>query len=217
MNPRSVAGRLAHACLVIVFCAYGLGACGNSDTLEWTEEVRLHDGRILVLKRYQEFMGPHEIGDAPSESDYWFEFQHPDTGETIRWESDRDLGTLVLMVDSKSSWLLTTPRFGGWDRKNNPRPPYLLFQYEAGRWHARAIQDIPVKEVVLNVTYSAKDARDKIIESNFHLSIHQTYAAPFRGRSAYVIDFRNVPQQTFGLDSVGKPVDFLIKDRVGVN
>jgi hypothetical protein len=35
-------------------------ACATS--LKWTEGVKLPDGRIVTLTRYQEFRGPHELG-----------------------------------------------------------------------------------------------------------------------------------------------------------
>jgi hypothetical protein len=96
------------ACIVLLLLlTTALSACNKSNApLKWTEDVRLPDGRVVTLTRYQEFKGPHELGDTPSESDYWFEFKHPDTGEVVRWQSDRDLETLALMMDGKVPVLL---------------------------------------------------------------------------------------------------------------
>jgi hypothetical protein len=115
----------------ILFGCLVLCACIDRDTsLKWTEDVRLPDGRIVTLTRYQEFKGPHELGETPSASDYWFEFKHPDTGEVVRWQSDRDLATLALMMDGGAPVLLTRPHFGSsMIRYRCPNPPYLLYQF----------------------------------------------------------------------------------------
>src|SRR5690349_13643280 len=49
-----------------------LGACATS--LKWTEDVKLPDGRIVTLARYQEFRGIRELFQPPTESDYWLQF-----------------------------------------------------------------------------------------------------------------------------------------------
>ena len=33
------------------------GACSRGSELEWTEDVKLPDGRVVALKRYTEFKG----------------------------------------------------------------------------------------------------------------------------------------------------------------
>lgn len=50
-----------------------LAACGDN-SLNWTENVLLPDGRTVTLTRHQEFKGPHEPGQPPTTSAYWFEF-----------------------------------------------------------------------------------------------------------------------------------------------
>jgi hypothetical protein len=87
-----------------------LTACSRpTPPLKWTEDVQIPNGPIVTLTRYQEFKGPHEIGDGPTSTDYWFEFKHPESQQTIRWQRDRDLATLVLMIDKGIPFLLVTP------------------------------------------------------------------------------------------------------------
>jgi hypothetical protein len=61
--------------------------------------VRLPDGRVVTLKRYQKFGGPHEIGYPSTETDYWLEFKSPVTGKIVRYDGDRNLGTVALMFE----------------------------------------------------------------------------------------------------------------------
>src|SRR5882757_9614183 len=81
--------------------------------VNWLEDVQLPDGRVVTLKRHQEFGGPHEIGQPSTESDYWFEFKHPDTEEIVRWESNRDVDPVALLLDHRVPRLIVVPRFDG--------------------------------------------------------------------------------------------------------
>jgi hypothetical protein len=145
--------------------------CSAKDTpLKWIEDVRLPDGRVVTLTRYQEFKGPHELGDTPTATDYWFEFKHPDTGQIVRWQSDRDLATLAVMMDQKMPVLLAMPNFGGLDRLGCPNPPYLLYRYEAGAWRQVPIDQIPIKRLRVNMTFNPKEQRVLIRSSNYRLT-----------------------------------------------
>src|SRR5688572_10393325 len=140
-------------CVLLIACLTG---CSDRP-LAWTEDVLLPDSRVVTLKRYQEFEGPHEIGDTPTESDYWFEFKHPDTGETVRWESDRDLDTLALMIHKGIPMLLVKPSFGSsLHRYKCPNPPYLLLEYGLHTWRDIPLQRLPVKTLRANMTFAAK-------------------------------------------------------------
>jgi hypothetical protein len=192
--------------VVLLAC---LGACNDTRSLNWTEEVLLPDGRVVTLTRHQEFKGPHERGDTPTESDYWFEFKNPDTAEAVRWRSDRDLATLALMFDGAVPMLLTTPNFGGVHRRNCPNPPYLLFRYEKS-WSEVPLGTIPVKRVRVNVTAWPKDRRESIRSSNDHLSVEQTQSSEYRGRP-YVINFDQMREQTFGNQNCGRTTNDLVE------
>jgi hypothetical protein len=199
-----------HRNVVGFFCALvfaGLTGCSNKP-LEWTEDVLLPDGRVVTLTRYQEFEGPHEIGDTPTESDYWFEFKHPDTGEIVRWESNRDLATLALLFDGETPLLLTRPNFGGVHRRNCPNPPYLLFRYDAG-WHQVDLGTIAVRRIRVNVTASPKGRRELIRSSSNHLSVEKTQDSRHINRP-YIINFDLMTKQTFGPENCGRTVNYLV-------
>ncbi len=201
--------------LVCVLVLAGVSACSDSRSLKWTEDVLLPDGRVVSLARYQEFKGPHEIGQPPTESDYWFEFKHPDTGDAVRWESDRDLATRALVIDEGVVGLLVTPNFGGMYRKKCPDPPYLLFYYNAGEWHEESIETLRGRQITTNMTYGVSDSREEIRSSSYHLSKEQVLRnarGPFRDNKA--IDFSKLTTQTFGM-RCNPPYNWLTDDDSG--
>lgn len=188
--------------------AVATGCSAQTPPLKWTEDVRLPDGRVVTLTRYQEFKGPHELGETPTESDYWFEFKHPDTGQIVRWQSDRDLATLALMMDGAAPVLLVTPHFGdSMLRYKCPNPPYLLYRFE-GNWKPVPIDRIPVKRLRVNMTESPKYQK-AIKESGFHLTADQTSNSEHNYRP-YIIDFSMMTQQTFKTENCGRTLDLLI-------
>lgn len=188
-----------------------LGACGNqgSDTLQWTEDVKLPDGRIVTLTRYQEFKGPHEIGTSPNPSDYWFSFKNPDTNQIVRWDNNSQLATLVLMIFNKVPMLLTAPYLRGAPRKfNRPNPPYLLFIYK-NAWERVFLADVPIKRLRVNMTYSPEDSRGLIVDSGGKLGVAITENSILMGKP-YWIDFSKMKKQTFGKESLGRPIEWLV-------
>jgi hypothetical protein len=183
----------------------------DSDPLKWTEDVKLPDGRIVTLTRYQEFQGAHEIGDTPNQSDYWLEFKNPATGEIVKWEQKGSrLSTLALMMDGETPTLLVTPDFGNSSREfNNPNPPYLIYRYE-GSWVKAELSSIPTKQIRVNMTFSPKESRKLIIESSGKLSASATSASEFMGRP-YLINFAKMKRQTFGKESHGRKIEWLVE------
>jgi len=197
-------GRIASALMLSTV----LIACGNaSSPLKWTEDVRLPDGRILTLTRYQEFKGPHELGDTPSESDYWFEFKHPATGQIVRWQWDRTLETLALMMDGDVPILLVAPNFNGAGQHNCPNPPYLLYRFEGG-WREEPVNQIPVKRFRVNMTFSPNYSRKLIESSHYHLTADQTGNSMHNYRP-FIINFSLMKEQTFGIQNCGRNPDWL--------
>lgn len=198
--------------LLVVFACLISVACSNGgDSIKWTEDVLLPDGRVVTLTRYQEFKGPHEIGQPPTASDYWLEFKHPDTSELVRWQYGRDLGTVALMVSEGRPYLLVDPHFGSSRRDFNcPDPPYFLYRYENGSWERVDIKSIPVKKVSSNMSYTDEGDRNKIIKSNYRLTVAQTRERYVLTMQPWVMDFSNMPEQTFGHFNCAKQSNYLL-------
>ena len=183
--------------LLIVMCSgASLAACG--DSLRWSEEVQLPDGRVVTAMRYQEFNGPSEPFKDPTASDYRVEFRNPDTGEKVVWKHSRELATVALSINNKVPELLTTPAFGTLQYRC-PDPPYLAFRYIDGKWTQIGLTEVAGRTVAPNMTSLNVRYLQPYVESRGnHLSAQEvTTHLPkrFRGK---VIDLNGLDKQTFG-------------------
>ncbi|MEK7412655.1 MAG: hypothetical protein AAB263_04985, partial [Planctomycetota bacterium] len=61
-----------------------LGFGGKS----WKEEVLLHDGSKIIVKRSQTRGGSHEIGQPPPVKEHTISFTLPNSSKTITWTSE---------------------------------------------------------------------------------------------------------------------------------
>ena len=184
--------------VALMFLAMVAIACSRDDSLRWTEDVLLPDGRTITLTRYHEFKGPHEIGDTPSISNYWFEFVNPDTGEKVRWENDRTHSTAFLQIHDKVPLLLIRLTFGGYDKFNCPNPSFLLYAYRDGHWSRQPLESIPIKKVKPNMTSNPKQMRETIVDKKRHLAASDSGADRIVGTEVWRMSFEELRQQTFG-------------------
>jgi hypothetical protein len=187
----------------------GCGWFGVSD-LNWTEDVKLPDGRVIAVTRHQEFKGPSH-GCPPTESDQWLEFKNPNTGERIRWSSDRSLRVIALLMNGRTPMLLMEPGWGGdAQRYGCPDPIYLLYRYD-NVWHQAKLSDIPVATLRVNRTVGPGDSRTDIEKSEMHLPVQKTQQSTFNNRP-FVIRFDWVKEQTFGGERCQRGIyDWLIE------
>jgi hypothetical protein len=199
---------------------------GCTDSVRWTEDVRLPDGRVIVLQRYAEFARP----GGGAETLQRIEFSHPATGKPVVWENARHrrenvsggiLTTIALFESGGNMFLLTLPAYGN-DQIyfNCPDPPYLLFEHRPGGWVSKPIAQIPVQILRANLTdrIGIARGREALAKAGGHLGLaytgnHERQIRDERGRSSivpYVIDFRNQPQQTFGVyENCDRPLNYL--------
>ena len=203
-----VLGIPCHRILLCVVAVLALGGCSKS--LKWTEDVLLPDGRTVTLTRYQEFKGWRDIGEEATESDYWFEFKNPDTGERVRWNGDRDLGTAALMMSEKTPYLLVVVWFGGGKyRLNCPNPPYFLYGYKNKQWEKVDLGEIPVKQFRSNMTFSPGDFKREI-ENTHHRSVEQTQDSRILNMKRWYMDFSRFKEQSFGMSNCSKEDDYFL-------
>lgn len=183
---------------VAFLCAISLTACNMFQRdLEWTEDVILNDGRIIRLKRLQEFKGPHSLEHSPSASAYWIEFEHPDTGEKIRWANEMDLAVVALFIKDGYFWVLTTPKYSSsWNIYQRPTPPYFIYKYNT-TWTSLPLSEIPIKKIKVNVTVDPGMRMNEIIDSNGHLTSEQTFNTRFKKRQPCIINFEDAKPQEF--------------------
>lgn len=186
-----------------------LAACGG-DSLNWTEDVQLPDGRTVTLTRHQEFKGPHELGQPRTTSAYWFEFDVPSTGERVRWENDRTLSTISLSVNDNVPELLTTPNYDGMERYKCPDPPYVGFQFVNKAWVQIPLTRLTHKVLPVNLTSPGSDLREGLT-SDSHLSATEVQRVLPYQRRGKVVDLSTVVEQTFEMPCY-PPFNFMMRD-----
>ena len=117
------------------------GLFGFGDT-SWKEEVLLHDGGKIIVKRSVERGGRHEIGQQPPIKEQSLSFTMPNTNEKVSWQTtfSKDIGLadfkpILLDVAQGMIYIVTTPMgclsYNKWGR---PNPPYVIFKYEGKEW-----------------------------------------------------------------------------------
>ena len=137
-------------------CAGLLGLGGDS----WKEEVLLHDGSKLIVKRSQNYGGRHEIGQSPPIREHTITFRLPGSSKTIIWTSEygEELGRtnfnlLAVHVLNGTPYIVTEPNlclsYNKWGR---PNPPYVFFKYDGKTWQRISLEELPVDFKTINVS-----------------------------------------------------------------
>jgi len=150
-----------------------LGFGGTS----WKEEVLLHDGQKIIVKRSLNRGGRHEIGQRSGATNETLIFTMPGTDQTFAWNDklSEDIGSsnfnlLMLEIANGSAYLVTSPMgclsYNKWGR---PNPPYVVFKYKGTDWSRIPLQELPAELTAPNLVISspdnaAKDASGGVIE-----------------------------------------------------
>lgn len=145
------------------------GLFGYGD-VSWQEEVLLHDGKKIIVKRSQSYGGRRELGQSPPIKEHVLSFQLPGSGKSVKWVSEfsQDVGRanfnlLALHVLNETPYIVATPNlclaFNKWGR---PNPPYLVFRYDGAAWQRIALADLPGEFAATNVIVDVR--REEEIE-----------------------------------------------------
>jgi hypothetical protein len=149
-------------------CA-GLSELGG-DTMNWKEEVLLHDGQKIIVARSQSYGGRHEIGQSPPIKEHTITFTLPNTNKPIAWTSEysEDVGRtnfnlLAVHVLNGTPYVVASPNlclsYNKWGR---PNPPYVFFRYDGKKWQRILLEEFPTEFKTINV---ALDIRGRQVEN----------------------------------------------------
>ncbi|NNM70168.1 MAG: hypothetical protein HKM00_09455 [Gallionella sp.] len=131
----------------------------------WKEEVLLHDGQKIIVKRSQSYGGRHEIGQGGSISEQDITFTVPSTNQTITWTSEysEDVGRanfelLALHIKDGIPYIVATPflcpSYNKWGR---PNPPYVIFKYDSKEWKRIPLTELPAEFQEINVVIDTRE------------------------------------------------------------
>ena len=135
-NLRHLTVTLSYAAMLL------LNACSNTGS--WQEEVKLSDGRTIVVtqkRRYEVVYDGSGSGNLPRE--FWLLFKLPEIGDQeIVWHEN--LKPQVLNLYQGKLYVVGTP----WTQLEyrqygRPFPEYIPYRYEAGQWRRIPFGELP--------------------------------------------------------------------------
>lgn len=138
-----------------------MGVSMNADaglfghTMSWKEEVKLHDGQIIVAERFYNLGGyPAIESQERAALDETVTFNLPGTSKKITWKTDfRDsqpepnsLNLIRFDVVKGVPYIATYPAgciaYNKWGR---PNPPQILFKHENNQWKRITLAELPTE------------------------------------------------------------------------
>jgi hypothetical protein len=112
-----------------------LGGCSDN-TITWTEEVKLLDGRVITVtqKNRVEDRMPRE---------FWLTFKLPELGDhEIEWHEN--LMPMVLNVYQDTIYVVGIPgTIIEYNQYGRPEPKYIGYRYDSGQWVRIPFGEIP--------------------------------------------------------------------------
>lgn len=153
----------------------GVSMSAYSATMNWKEEVLLHDGSKIIVTRTVERGGRHEIGQKPPYKEQSLTFTMPGTNQTITWVDhySEDIGSasfLPMLVDVyQGSAYLVADTMGclSYNKWGRPNPPYVIFKYEGKEWKRISLQELPAGIKTPNLIFSMPDIEVEKIGKSF--------------------------------------------------
>jgi hypothetical protein len=150
-----------------------IGACAGLPGFggtNWKEEVLLHDGSKIIVKRSQSYGGQHEFGQAPPIKEQDISFTLPRSSETITWKSEygedirrSNFNLVALHVLQGVPYIVAVPylclSYNKWGR---PNPPYVFFKYDGKLWQRIPLSELPVEFKGINLVVNS-EGEQKII------------------------------------------------------
>jgi len=145
---------------------------GFGDSASWKEEVQLHDGGKIVVKRWQSHGGRHELGQPLPIKDHSVTFSLPGSGNTIIWKDEysEDVGManfllLALHIRNDTPYLVTSP-VGclGYNKWGRPNPPYVFFNYDGTAWQRISLEELPTEFKDVNLVIRSYGLEKKLLE-----------------------------------------------------
>lgn len=167
--------------------AFGFLGFGNS--VNWQEEVLLHDGNKIIVDRSQ-VLGKHPTLDSRERrtlEEEWV-FPVPGTERKISWKTgfktppEGPCLMLVLVGFPGGIPYIATAAAGctAYNHWERPNPPYVFFKYDGTNWQRIPLREFPQELKEVNVVVGRPDSSHRsgllsiatIKEENRNLEIH---------------------------------------------
>jgi hypothetical protein len=141
--------------VLIAMLGASMPACDGlfGHTMSWKEEVKLHDGQIIVSERKYNLAGYAYLDSSErTPLDETVTFTLPGTNKIITWKNDfsdsvpeqNSLNHFRFDIVNGVPYLATYPAgcisYNKWGR---PNPPQILFKYEKDQWQRITLVELP--------------------------------------------------------------------------
>lgn len=129
----------------------------SPEVLIWQEEVKLLDGRVIVVNQQRRYEGGYsgsDFGSTPRES--WLTVKLPETGnQETTWHEKLDPSHLNI-TNGKLYIVAFPPTDREFYLYNRPRPPYIGYVFENKAWRRIPFNEIPVEMYDANLTLGSE-------------------------------------------------------------
>jgi len=142
-----------------------------SNTASWREEVLLHDGRKIIVQRWQKRGGMHALDQEPGIKEQTITFRLPGTKRAIKWKDEysEDVGhanfeLVALHVIGNTPYVVTIPylcpSYNKWGR---PNPPYVVFKHVGNGWMRIGLAELPAAAKSINLVVDTLSDEKKLV------------------------------------------------------
>lgn len=206
---------MAIAVMMGVSMSAGAGLFGFGGE-NWKEEVLLHDGSKIIVKRFQTRGGRHEPGQSPGVKEQNITFTIPSTRKSITFKSEysEDVGhanfdLLALHILNGTPYIVTSPNlclsYNKWGR---PNPPYVIFKHDGKAWQRIQLSGLPAGFKTINLVIDTFGHRD--VEQAIKSGFISTDGVNELNSSIKQPEYRTILREPLKPGSVGVSCDELV-------
>lgn len=138
------------AVIVLSMAMLSLTACGGIDTVEWSEDVKLHDGKLIVVKM-QATRGSSGFPDSRRGGYRLYEIRFPSPLPV--WSEEKVAGMVPIAIEINDGIPYVVVLIGHCNICNelgNPDPSLIVWKWNDGRWQRARYDELP-KDTRLNI------------------------------------------------------------------
>lgn len=167
---------------LILVASLALTACEWFERdLNWKQEIRLQDGRSLMVDRVSKVTGKRFPEGGNYDIYQSLTFTHPDTNERITWAPPEHTGPVMLDVDGPNAYYVVEAiSVGDYNQIGCPNPPYLIYRYADKQWKQISINDMPARFVERNVQRRSMENKEAIVDK--FVSLEEYHARMYDSR-----------------------------------
>ena len=171
-------------------CASGL--LGQPEYVTWKEEVKLNDGRVIVVTQKRHCFAAYTGGNVANciERESWLTIQLPEFGDQeIVWHEN--LKPSILNVHNGRLYIVGAPATCVEFRTyNRPIPMYIGFVLAGGQWKQIPFEEIPAAIYDTNLVIDGQ-----FVKTNF-LTIVVKNSIELNGSPAYSAHTKRIDSRT---------------------